>query len=137
MDGSVFIAYDYPLLGAFWTVMWIFLWALWLVMLFRVVTDIFRDHELSGAAKSGWLLFVIVLPFLGVFVYLIARGSGMERRDRRKAERRGEELDSHLQGFGREEARRSVDELTAISEMKARGELSQEEFERAKEKILR
>src|SRR5690606_32247369 len=70
---------DYPLLNIFLTMMWFFLWILWLMLLFRVIVDIFRDDALSGWAKAGWSIFVIVLPLLGVFVYLVARGKGMGR----------------------------------------------------------
>ena len=71
------LAYDYPLLGLFWTMLWVFLWVAWLFILFRVVIDIFRSHDMGGWGKALWVLFVIVVPFLGVFVYLIARGRQM------------------------------------------------------------
>ncbi|CAM5742946.1 hypothetical protein SALBM311S_08099 [Streptomyces alboniger] len=63
MTDNLYLAYDYPLLGAFWTMMWIFLWILWIILLFRVIGDIFRDDSLSGWAKTGWTFFVIVLPY--------------------------------------------------------------------------
>ena len=72
-----------PLLDAFLTMMWFFLWVLWFFLLFRIITDIFRSKDLSGWGKAGWLIFVIILPFLGVFVYLIARGHKMTERDAR------------------------------------------------------
>jgi len=71
---------DYPLLNLFWTMMLLFFWVLWFVLLFWVIVDIFRSHDLSGWGKAGWLFFVIILPYLGVFVYLIARGSEMSQR---------------------------------------------------------
>lgn len=77
MTGEMNLAYDYPLLGAFWTLLWIFLWVMWIFLLFRIFSDIFRDDSLNGWAKAGWSIFAVVLPFLGVFVYLIARGKGM------------------------------------------------------------
>ena len=75
------LAADYPLLNVFWTTMWFFLWILWFMLLFRVLGDVFRDDGLSGWAKAGWCVFVVVLPFLGIFVYLIARGRGMGERE--------------------------------------------------------
>jgi len=72
-----------PLLDAFWTMMWFFLWVLWFFLLFRIIVDIFRSHDLGGWGKAGWLAFVIILPFLGVFVYLIARGHKMAEQDGR------------------------------------------------------
>ncbi len=71
---------SYPLLNLFLTMMWFFLWALWLFLLFWIFLDIFRSRDLSGWAKALWLIFVIVLPYLGVFVYLIARGGSMQER---------------------------------------------------------
>ncbi|HUK71281.1 MAG TPA: PLDc N-terminal domain-containing protein [Streptosporangiaceae bacterium] len=71
---------SYPMLNLFLTMMWFFLWALWLFLLFWIFLDIFRSRDLSGWAKAGWLIFVIVLPYLGVFIYLIARGGSMQER---------------------------------------------------------
>src|SRR4030095_10763102 len=71
------LAYDYPLLGVFWSMFWFFLWVLWFILLFHIIVDIFRSHDMGGFVKALWLLFVIVTPFLGVFVYLIARGHKM------------------------------------------------------------
>ena len=75
------VAYDYPLLNVFWTMLWIFLWIAWLFLLFRVFADIFRNHEMSGWGKALWSIFVILVPFLGVLVYIIAHGSDMTKRD--------------------------------------------------------
>ncbi len=66
------LSYDYPLLDLFWTMMWWFLWIAWIVVLFRVIADIFRSRDLGGWAKGLWTIFVIVLPWIGVLVYLIA-----------------------------------------------------------------
>ena len=77
---------DYPLLNLFWTMLFIFFWGLWFFLLFLVIVDIFRSHDLGGWGKALWLIFVIVLPYLGVFVYLIARGGSIgERRAARQA----------------------------------------------------
>ncbi|MEU0369762.1 SHOCT domain-containing protein [Streptomyces sp. NPDC006283] len=137
MNGYVNLAYDYPLLGAFWTMMLLFLWVLWFFLLFRIIVDVFRDDDLNGWAKAAWLLFVIVLPFLGVFVYLIARGRGMGKREQDQARTQKQALDSYIRetaaGAG---GRSGVEELAKLSEMKARGDISDEEFRRAKEKIL-
>lgn len=81
MSGPTYLAYDYPLLSVFWSMLLLFLWIMWFVLLFRVVVDIFRDDDMSGWAKAGWLVFTILLPFLGVFVYVIARGKNMGLRE--------------------------------------------------------
>lgn len=135
MDGFTVLAYDYPVLGAFWTIMWIFLWVLWLVLVFRVVVDVFRDDSLHGGKKAGWLLFVIVLPFLGVFVYLIARGKGMGGREARHNREQREAFEAQLRemtggGDGH------VEELRHLSALKDSGDLTDREFTRAKEKLL-
>ena len=75
------LAYDYPLLGLFWTFLWFFIWIAWIVLLFRVFADLFRNHEMSGWGKALWSIFVILVPFLGVLVYLIAHGHDMQKRD--------------------------------------------------------
>ncbi|MFF5156736.1 SHOCT domain-containing protein [Streptomyces sp. NPDC000348] len=138
MSGATYLAYDYPLLSAFWTLLVFFLWVMWFVLLFRVVMDIFRDDDLSGWAKAGWLVFTIVLPFLGVFVYVIARGKNMGRREIAQARAQQEAFDSYVRETARGADGRasSVDELARLSEIKARGDISDDEFRRAKELVL-
>ncbi|WP_405764918.1 SHOCT domain-containing protein [Streptomyces sp. NBC_01538] len=132
------LAYDYPVLGIFWTTMWIFLWILWFIMLFRIIGDIFRDDTLSGVGKTGWLIFVVVLPFLGVFVYVLARGKGMGERERRHAQARQQAFDEQIReaaGSGAQ-PRSEAEQLAKLSEIRAKGDISDDEFRRAKEKIL-
>ena len=74
------LAYDYPLLGVFWTMLWFFLFFIWIWLLITIFADIFRSHDIGGFAKALWVIFVIVVPFLGVLIYLIARGKGMQDR---------------------------------------------------------
>jgi Short C-terminal domain len=129
------LAYDYPVLGAFWTLLWIVLWVIWLFLLFRVIFDIFRDHDLSGWSKALWLIFVIVLPFLGVFVYIIARGRGMNERDVREVQARQQSFDTYVReaagsGGG------TADELAKLADLKERGVISDAEFEQQKAKLL-
>ncbi|MGW7378378.1 SHOCT domain-containing protein [Streptomyces sp. NPDC054794] len=137
MSAQMYLAYDYPLLSAFWTMLWFFLWILWFILLFRVILDVFRDDSLSGWGKAGWLVFVIVLPFLGVFVYLIARGKGMGQREFAKAREQQQAFDSYVRDTAQSGERpSSTDELAKLSDMKARGDISDEEFRRAKELVL-
>ncbi|GAA2251306.1 SHOCT domain-containing protein [Streptomyces atrovirens] len=138
MSGATYLAYDYPLLSAFWTILVFFLWIMWFVLLFRVVMDIFRDDDLSGWAKAGWLVFTVVLPFLGVFVYVIARGRNMGRREIAQARAQQEAFDSYVRETARGAGGRasSVDELSRLSEIKARGDITDDEFRRAKELVL-
>ena len=137
MSESTYLAYDYPLLSVFWSMLWFFLWIMWFVLLFRIVVDIFRDDAMSGWAKAGWLVFTIVLPFLGVFVYIIARGKNMGRREVAQARAQQQAFDSYI----RETAKggggtSSVDELARLSEIRAKGDITDEEFARAKSLVL-
>lgn len=136
MTGEMNLAYDYPLLGAFWTMLWIFLWVTWIFLLFRVFSDVFRDDSLNGWAKAGWSVFAVVLPFLGVFVYLIARGKGMGERELHQARARQHAFESYVRETAGTAKPSAAEELTKLSEIKARGDLTDEEFQRAKEKIL-
>ncbi|MFI2645335.1 SHOCT domain-containing protein [Streptomyces sp. NPDC018610] len=137
MNTETYLAYDYPLLSMFWTLLWFFLWIMWFVLLFRVIADIFRDDTLSGWGKTGWLIFVIVLPFLGVFVYLIARGKDMGHREIAHARAQQAELDAYIKRTAEGGSRpTSADELAKLSGMRARGDITEEEFRRAKELVL-
>ncbi|WP_055589255.1 SHOCT domain-containing protein [Peterkaempfera griseoplana] len=125
---------NYPLLGLFLTMLWLFVWVLWFFLLFRVITDLFRDDSLSGWAKAAWMIAVIVLPYLGVLVYLIVRGRGMSSREQHAAREQQKAVDSYIRETAA--APSSADQLHKLSELKARGDLSAEEYERAKAKIL-
>ncbi|MFF0559819.1 SHOCT domain-containing protein [Streptomyces sp. NPDC020472] len=129
---------DYPLLNVFWTMLWFFLWIMWLFLLFKVITDIFRDHSLGGWGKAGWLIFCILLPYLGVLVYVIARGKSMGQRDIKEAK----ENEAAFQDYIRKTAGPqgggggAADELTRLADLKAKGAITAEEFEKAKAKVL-
>ncbi|MFD6971341.1 SHOCT domain-containing protein [Streptomyces sp. NPDC059979] len=133
-DSMLNLAVDYPLLNMFWTMLMIFFWVLWFVLLFRIIGDIFRDDALGGWGKSGWCIFVILLPFLGVFVYLIARGRGMGERELQRAVRSEQQFRSYV----RESAASAnpADELARLADLKNRGEITAAEFEQAKAKVL-
>jgi hypothetical protein len=125
---------DYSLGDALLTVLEIFLLVAWFWILITIIGDLFRDHEMSGWGKAGWVLVLILIPFLGSLIYLIARGEGMrERAVREQADAR-----RHMDAYIRETAGggSSVDELHKLSELKARGDLSDAEFEQAKAKLL-
>lgn len=129
---------DYPLLNAFWTMCLIFLWVLWLILLFRIIGDIFRSHDLNNWAKTGWLILVIVLPFLGVFIYVIARGHGMSEREVAQAERQQKQLRAYLRDTAAtgDVAGGHADALAKLADLKNHGDITEEEFQKAKAKIL-
>ncbi|MDQ1017603.1 SHOCT domain-containing protein [Streptomyces afghaniensis] len=137
MSAQTYLAYDYPLLSVFWSMLLFFLWIMWFVLLFRVVVDIFRDDELTGWGKAGWLAFTILLPFLGVFVYVVARGKNMGRREISQARAQQEAFDARIrEAAGTTGGPSSIDELAKLSEIRARGDITDEEFRRAKELVL-
>jgi hypothetical protein len=127
-------AYSYPLLGVFWTMLEFFLLVVWFWLLIVVFGDIFRSRDLSGLSKALWTVFVIILPYLGVFIYLIARGGGMHER----AARRAEMQDEALQNYIRDAAGGSgnADQLANLADLKARGVITDTEFDARKAKIL-
>jgi len=128
------LAYDYPLMGAFWTFLWFFVWIVWIMLLFRVFGDIFRNREMSGLAKAAWVIFTIVVPFLGVFVYLIAHGKDMGRRDVEQVRTQQQAFDAYVKDVAATGG--SADELSKLAELKQRGVINDSEFEQQKAKIL-
>lgn len=112
----------------------VFFFVIWIWILITILSDLFRDHELSGWAKAAWVLFLVFIPFLTALVYLIARGEGM--RDRTiKAQA---DAKKHFDEYVREQAHSSspADELHKLADLKDKGALSPEEFDRAKQKLL-
>ncbi|MER8187586.1 SHOCT domain-containing protein [Kitasatospora sp. NPDC094015] len=131
------LASDYPLLNVFWTMCWFFLWILWFMLLFRILIDLFRDDSLSGWAKAGWAIFLILLPFLGVFVYLIARGRGMGEREMAKAQKADEQFRAYVrESAGTSGEGSTADQLAKLTELRSAGHISDEEYAKAKAKIL-
>ncbi|MEU9030904.1 SHOCT domain-containing protein [Streptomyces sp. NPDC048383] len=128
------LAVDYPLLNMFWTMMLCFFWVLWFMLLFRVIGDIFRDDEMNGWAKAGWTVFVILLPYLGVIVYLIARGRGMGERELKRAQQHEQAFRSYV----RESAgpRSHAEDLSRLADLKNHGDITEAEYEHAKAKVL-
>ena len=127
-------SYSYPLLGAFWTILEVFLWVLWIWVLIYVFIDIFRSRDLSGWAKALWFLFVLFIPLIGVLVYLIARGGKMQERAQQDARQQEKDFRAYVQ-----EAASSgtpADQLAKLADLRDKGVISAEEFEREKAKVL-
>jgi Short C-terminal domain/Phospholipase_D-nuclease N-terminal len=125
----------YPLLNAFWTMLLLFLWILWFFLLFRIFADIFRSHDLSGWGKAAWSVFIVILPFLGVFVYVIARGSHMHERDLAQAKAADDAFRAYAKQTLATPAS-SAEELTKLAALHDKGVLSDAEFAAQKAKIL-
>jgi Phospholipase_D-nuclease N-terminal/Short C-terminal domain len=122
-----------PLMDMFWAMLGFFLWIIWIWMLIALYTDIFRSDDLSGAGKAGWTLFTLLLPFLGIFVYLIARGKSMGER----AARQAAEQDAAARAYIQEAAGSSTaTELQTLSRLHTDGVLTDDEFKAQKAKLL-
>ena len=128
------LAYDYPLLGVFWTMLWFFLFFIWIWLLITIFADIFRSHDIGGFAKALWVIFVIVFPFLGVLIYLIARGKGMQDRATQRASNQEQEFRGYVQDVAGSSG--SADQLARLADLKERGVLTDAEFEAEKAKVL-
>ena len=127
------LAYDYPILGLFWTMLFFFLWFAWLMLLFHVIVDIFRS-DMRGMSKALWALFVIIIPWLGVLVYLIANGDNMAQRrvdDIQQSEAATQDYIRSVAG-----AASPADELTKLAELHSKGVLTDAEFAQQKAKLL-
>ena len=131
---SLASSYSYPLLGAFWTILEIFLWVLWIWILIYVFIDIFRSHDLSGWAKALWFLFVLFIPLIGVLVYLIARGGSMQERAVQDAQQRDQQFRSYVKDAAG--SQNTADQLTKLADLRDRGIITADEFEREKAKVL-
>ncbi|MFC4058733.1 SHOCT domain-containing protein [Planomonospora corallina] len=129
---------DYPLLDLFWTMLVFFMWILWFMLLFRIIGDLFRDDSLSGWGKTGWTVALVLLPFVGVFAYLIVRGRGMGQREMMRLQANEEAFRAYVRetaGSGSTGSGTSG-ELVRLADLKRRGDLTEDEYERAKSKVL-
>jgi hypothetical protein len=135
-EGEHVLAYDYPLLNLFWTMLIFFLWIAWFFLLFRVLADVFRSRDMGGFAKALWIIFVIFLPFLGVLVYVIARGNSMTQRDLESAKAQEQAFQSYVRDVASSSGGGAADELAKLADLKARGVITDAEFEAQKAKLL-
>ena len=128
-------SYQYPILDFFLTMLYFFLFVIWIWLLIAVFVDIFRSHDLGGWSKALWSFFIIVIPFLGVFVYLIARGGKMHERAAEQAAQQQKAFDVYVkQAAG--SAEDPTEQLAKLADLKSQGVLTNAEFEAQKAKIL-
>lgn len=120
----------------FWSMLWFFLWFIWIWLLIVVFTDIFRSSDLGGWGKAGWTIFCVLLPYLGVFVYLIARGHKMQQHAQDNARAQDAAMRQYVQETVKSDGKSSADELARLGELRAKGVLTEEEFQTAKAKAL-
>ena len=127
-------AYDYPLLGFFWSMLIFFLWIAWFMLLFRIIADIFRSADLGGFAKAMWFIFVIFLPFLGVLVYCIARGGSMAERSYAEASSQQAAFDSYVRQTANSAS--SADQIAKFAALRDQGVITDAEFAAQKAQLL-
>jgi ABC-type multidrug transport system fused ATPase/permease subunit len=127
-------SYSYPLLGAFWTIFEIFLWVIWFWILITIFIDIFRSRDLSGWGKALWFIFVLIIPLIGVLVYLIVRGGSMHDRAVREAQQQDEQFRTYVQETAGSQS--TADQLAKLADLRDRGVITAQEFDREKAKIL-
>lgn len=129
------VATSYPFLDVLWTMVIFFLWILWFWLLFTVFADIFRRRDLSGWGKAGWLVFTILLPFLGVFVYLITQNVGMTERNLQRTRAQRDQFDDYVRSTagGGGGAAAEIDKAKQLLDS---GAITQAEFEALKQKAL-
>ena|ERR671917_1322843 len=121
----------------FWSMLWFFLFVIWIWLLFTVLGDVFRSPDLSGWSKALWSIFIIVLPYLGVFAYLIARGGKMHEHAAREAASREAAFRDYVQDVaGSTNGGGPVSEITRLADLRDKGVLTEDEFQRAKARAL-
>ena len=128
------VASSYPFLDVFWTMLIFFLWVAWFIILFRVIGDIFRRHDIGGGGKVLWLIFVIILPFLGVFIYLIAESKGMDERSVERAQASQQQFDDYVRETASSGG--AAAEIDKAKQLLDSGAITQAEFEAIKAKAL-
>jgi Short C-terminal domain/Phospholipase_D-nuclease N-terminal len=131
---QMLVASSYPFLDVFWTMLIFFLWVAWFIILFRVIGDIFRRHDIGGGGKVLWLIFVILLPFLGVFIYLIAESKGMTERSIERAQASRQQLDDYVRETASSGG--AAAEIDKAKQLLDNGAITQAEFDAIKAKAL-
>jgi Short C-terminal domain/Phospholipase_D-nuclease N-terminal len=126
------IAADYPFIDVFWTIIIFFFWVIWIWIVVTVLIDVFRRDDIGGFAKALWVIFVVILPWLGVLVYLIVEHDGMRQRSVKQARAEKQEFDEYV----RDAAGGSATEIAKAKELLDAGTITQEEFEALKAKAL-
>jgi hypothetical protein len=128
----VVIAADYPFLDVFWTILIFFFWVIWIWIVITVLIDVFRRHDIGGFAKVLWVIFVVILPWLGVLIYLIVEHDGMRDRSMKQAQAQKEQFDDYV----RDTTGGSADEIAKAKALLDDGTITQAEFDAIKAKAV-
>jgi hypothetical protein len=125
---------DYPLLDIFWSMLLLFLWIAWFWILILILSDVFRRHDIGGLAKAVWVVFLIVAPFLGVFIYLITQSRGMTERRMKAAQAMQQQLDAQVRSAATTGS--ATAEIARAKQLLDSGAISAQEYEQIKAKAL-
>jgi Short C-terminal domain/Phospholipase_D-nuclease N-terminal len=128
------LAADYPFLDVLWTLLIFFAWVIWFWLLITVFADLFRRHDISGWGKAGWVIFVIVLPFLGVLVYLIAESKGMAERNTKDVQQAQEQTDEYIRSVAASSD--PAEQIARAKQLLDSGAISNAEYDALKQKAL-
>jgi hypothetical protein len=130
----VIVAADYPFLNIFWTIIIVFAWVAWFWVLIMIISDLFSRHDIGGWGKALWMLFVIIVPFLGVFIYLIAQGKGMGERRMAQVQESQQQFDTYVRQVAASEG--PADQIAKAKQLLDAGTIDQTEFDRIKAQAL-
>jgi len=134
-EDTVIVA-DVSFADIFWSVLWFFFLFIWLIILFHIFTDLFRDHSVSGVEKTLWVLFLVFLPFLAVFIYLIVRGKGMGERAAAQQQQAKQEFEGYVRNVAATSEATPTEQIARAKELLDAGAIDQSEFERLKARAL-
>jgi len=121
----------------FWSILWFFLFFVWIMLIFTIFGDIIRSDDMGGVAKALWSIFIIFIPFLGIFAYLIARGGGMAERQVAAAQKQNEAMQEYIQATaGSAGGTSEADQLAKLADLHSSGKLDDAEYATAKAKVI-
>jgi len=127
------IAADYPFLDVLWTMFIFFAWVIWFWLLITIFADIFRRHDISGGKKTLWCIFVIITPFIGVFVYLISQSKGMNERNLQNVKQQRQQADEYIRSVAADDPASQIAQAKSLLDS---GAINQQEFDSLKQKAL-
>jgi hypothetical protein len=135
-EEDAMIVADVSFNDIFWSVLWFFFLFIWIMILFQILGDLFRDHSVSGVEKTLWVLFLVFLPFLAVFVYLIVRGKGMGERAAGQQQRAQQQFEGYVRDVAATGETTPTEQIARAKELLDAGAIDQSEFDRLKAKAL-
>ena len=127
------IAADYPFLDVLWTMFIFFAWVIWFWLLITIFADVFRRHDISGGKKTLWCIFVIITPFIGVFVYLISQSKGMNERNLQNVKQQRQQADEYIRSVAADDPASQIAQAKSLLDS---GAINQQEFDSLKQKAL-